>query len=282
MRKSLLAIAATCLAILGCGGSSSPATSSNIITVSGTVSDLGGATTFPSGVTVAVLDSLHSLQGSVQIIASTTSDTSGNFTLTKVDVTNQLALVLLTDDAPSSGTSYTYVAATAVGGTYFPTITGVAAYVTTANAPKSEKTDISDTKPFLLPNSLVNAWTTLQGPQGQPAPLSNIESTGFALGMVVDSNQNPISGATVSNTNKSTLPIYYLPDGGNALLSQTSDKGFFITDDAGLPAVNLGTIDEGDFTVTATPTPTGYANCIPVPALVLSQLAYIAIIKCQH
>ncbi|MBW2260990.1 MAG: hypothetical protein JRG91_03375 [Deltaproteobacteria bacterium] len=164
------------------------------------------------GLMVAAISPLDALlPGEPTPIDTTISGTGGVFMFECLDVgTVTLGLVLLIDDDPD-GTD----------DDYFPTGTGVAAFV---EADGSDKVDIGTAAPFAVANTLIG---------GLEALITDLDTTadGLAMGLVVDSAAGtPIDGAAVLTAAGDPAPVSYPVADFSALETDddTSANGVFV------------------------------------------------------
>jgi len=147
-------------------------------------------------------------------ISESASGADGLFSIDCFDVSSvALGMVVLADDAGFDGT----------GGTYFPTSTGVKAWET-----DEEKVCVEGAAVFAVPNTMVAGLDQL--------PDLDSATEGFAMGLVLDANKQPVAGATLQKADGTALAKVYYPNpdltdfaGGGG-----GDAGLFI-----MPASNF-------------------------------------------
>ncbi len=253
--------------VTSCGGSEDEETTTTVeIDIQGTVLDLSqGMALATTPAAVGVVNSLAAMTGSVTLIASGTSTDAGSFALTSVDITDELGIIVITDDAPASG-AYSFVPGEAAGGDLFPLATGVASYMA-----GRAKADINDAFAYTLPVAMVEQWQQIQG-------LSNLSEVGFALGMVLDTTtMHPLSGAVISSVAADVaIDVTYLGDDG-APASATESSGMFITIDDDLRNATVAKLMAG--AVDLTSTASGY-TCDTNTAPITPGAAFLVMLLC--
>ncbi len=181
------------------------------ISIGGMVRPLGG--TAVAGVRVQAVEPVSVLSGTPSIVGSAVSGADGSWRINCINVQSVLlGLVAETDDDPADG----------VGGTFFPTFTGIISWTVEG------KVDKFDGLAFTLTNEFRTGLATLTGVD----PVAN----GLVMGVVVDGTSlAPLTGATVgcAGTGCAPLTVVYPNADFTGLMSPaaTSANGTWVLTD---------------------------------------------------
>lgn len=164
----------------------------------------------PIGVAYAPIAPLHALYSDTprKLITGQSDATTGAFESDCFDVESiSLGLVILTDDMGFDETD----------GDYYPTATGILSWDT-----DEEKTCVDDAVVFAVTTDIIETLETQIG--------MDMTVDGVAMGLVLDAEGNPVSGATIKQDNGSDLPEIYYPNSAlnDFSATETTSAGLYV------------------------------------------------------